>query len=128
MATKSKLATPDWIREGFDSKADWEKSHGIKSGKKKTESSSTKSNSTEKKKDKVFKVRRCPKCGSDKVKVIISGQEDLDFEDEDAIPEGKANGDWECLKCKWKGKNVKEEEMTENEFMKYLDETGEEVA
>ncbi len=124
---KSKLATPDWILEGYDSPAEYNKAHGI-GGKKKTESSSTKLNSTEKKKDKVFKVRRCPKCGSDKVKVIISGQEDLDFEDEDAIPEGKANGDWECLTCKWKGKNVKEEEMSEDEFMKYLDEKGEDVA
>lgn len=124
MIKKAKLSTPDWIIEGFDSKSDWEKSHGIKNDKKvvkKIESKNEKS-------AKVFKVRRCPKCGSDKVKVVISGQEDLDFEDEDAIPEGKAEGDWECLKCKWRGKNVKEEEMNENEFMKYLDETGVEMA
>ena len=28
------MKTPEWILEGFDSKADWEKSKGIKSKKK----------------------------------------------------------------------------------------------
>jgi len=95
-----KLATPDWIREGFDSKADWEKAHGT--GKKKKEG-------------KTFKLRRCPKCGSDNVAVVLNGEE------------GKATGEWECKKCKWKGANVKEEELSEDQFMKYLDEQGAEV-
>jgi len=81
-----KLKTPDWILKG-------EKG----SSKKKTE--------------KVFKVRRCPKCGSDDVGVVV----------------GKI-GFWECKKCKWNGEDIKKEEMNEDEFMKYLDEKGEEVS
>jgi ribosomal protein L37AE/L43A len=64
-----------------------------------------------KKKGKTFKVRRCPSCGSDDVGVIIG-----------------EIGLWECRKCKWQGEKVKEEELDEEEFMKYLDEKGEEVA
>lgn len=63
-----------------------------------------------KKKLKSFKIRLCPKCGSDDVSVIL-GNED-----------GKGKGEWECKKCKWKGTNIKEKEMNEEEFMKYLDE------
>ena len=96
-----KLSTPDWIKEGFDSKADWEKAQG-KSGKKKT--------------GKTFKVRRCPKCGSDDVGVKLVGQE------------GKDARNWECRKCKWTGTDIKIDELDEDEFMKYLDERGEEVA
>ena len=95
------MQTPDWILEGFDSKADWEKAHGIKE-KKKT--------------GKTFKVRKCPKCNSDKVGVLLVGEE------------GKSKGEWECHKCKWTGKEVKQEELDEEEFMKYLDEKGEDVA
>ena len=95
-----KLATPDWIKEGFDSKKDWEKAHG--SGKKK-------------KSDKTFKLRLCPKCESDKISVVL-GEE-----------EGKNKGEWECKKCGWRGSDIKEKELTEEEFMKYLDENGEEV-
>ena len=48
-----KLATPDWIKEGYDSKEEYEKKKGIKS----------------KKKDgKIFKIRKCPKCRSDRYK------------------------------------------------------------
>ncbi|MDO8623448.1 MAG: hypothetical protein Q7R52_04330 [archaeon] len=97
-----KLATPDWIREGYDSKEEYEKSCGIKN-KKKT-------------KEKTFKIRRCPKCKSDDVSVLLTGEE------------GKGKGEWECKKCKWKGRDVKEEEISEDDFMKYLDEKGEEVA
>src|SRR5271157_5555383 len=97
-----KLATPDWIREGFDSKADWEKSQGVSKKKKSSE--------------KTFRLRRCPKCGSDQVAVIL-GEE-----------EGKNRGEWECKKCSWKGTDVKEEELNEEKFMKYLDEKGEVVA
>ena len=91
------MKTPDWILEGFDSKADWEKKQGVVS---KT-----------KKKGKTFKVRESPKCGSDDIGVSI----------------GEV-GVWECRKCGWKGVNVKEREFDEDEFMKYLDEKGEEVA
>ena len=94
----SAMKTPDWIIEGFDSKADWEKKKGIKS----------------KKKGKTYKVRNCPKCGGD-VKIVLVG-------------EGKTADNWECHKCKWKGRDVKIDELTEDEFMKYLDEKGEEVA
>ncbi len=100
---KSKLATPDWIKEGYDSPADWEKAHG-KSKKKKAEG-------------KTFKIRKCPKCKSDKVNVVLSGSD----------AEEGGGKEWECQKCKWHGKNIEEEELTEDEFMKYLDEKGEEV-
>ena len=65
----------------------------------------------EKKKGKTFRLRRCPECGSDELSVVI-GEVGL----------------WECRKCSWKGEDVKEDELTEDEFMKYLDEKGEEVA
>ena len=92
---KSNVKTPDWILEGYDSKADYEKAKGI----------------TSKKKGKTFKVRKCPECNSDEIKVKI----------------GEV-GVWECSKCKWSGKEVKEDELDEDEFMKYLDEKGEDVA
>ena len=95
------MKTPDWILEGFDSKIDWEKSKGI---------------SSKKKEGKTFKVRECPECGSDKVVVVLGGSE------------GKGSEGWECKKCKWNGRDVKEEELGEEEFMKYLDKKGEEVA
>lgn len=97
---KSKLSTPDWIREGYDSKEAYEKKKGIKA---------------KKEKGKTFKLRRCPKCKSDKVIVVLTGEE------------GNGSGEWECKKCGWKGRDVKEEELTEDEFMKYLDEQGVEV-
>lgn len=97
-----KLSTPDWIREGFNSKEDWEKKHGVSKKKKKV--------------GKFFKIRKCPKCGDDNVSVLLNGEE------------GKSAREWECKNCKWHGKNVKEEELNEEEFMKYLDEKGEDVA
>ncbi len=97
-----KLSTPDWIKEGYDSKEAYEKKKGVK-GKKKSE-------------EKTFKVKKCPECGSDKVNVLLTGEE------------GKAAREWECKKCKWHGKDIDEKELTEEEFMKYLDEKGEEVA
>ena len=102
MAKKSKLKTPDWILEGYDSEEEYEKAKGISS------SNSGKSGKT-------FKIRKCPKCGSDSVNVKITGEE------------GKS-GEWECKKCKWEGRNVKEKELSEDEFMKYLDEKGEDVS
>ena len=65
----------------------------------------------EKKIEKTFKIRKCLECNSDKVEVVI----------------GKV-GVWECKKCKWKGEDVKQQELNEKEFMKYLDEKGEEVS
>ncbi len=66
---------------------------------------------TKSKKQKTFKLRRCPKCDSDNVGVVIG-----------------ENGMWECKKCGYKGKEIKEEELGEEEFMKHLDEKGEVVA
>ena len=100
MAKKSKLSTPNWIRKGYDSEADYEKAKGVPDSK-------------TRKKGKTFKLRRCPKCNSSEVNVIV-GEE--------------ASRKWECKKCNWKGKDIKEEEIAEDEFMKFLDEKGEGVA
>ncbi|OYT36720.1 hypothetical protein B6U91_00590 [Candidatus Pacearchaeota archaeon ex4484_71] len=101
MAKKSKVKTPDWILEGYDSPEEYNKAKGIK---------------TTKKSGKTFKLRICPKCGSDEVQVVIGGEE------------GKGAKGWECKKCGWKGKNVDEKELSEEEFMEYLDKKGEKVA
>ena len=63
-----------------------------------------------------IQIEKVPKWGSDRVSVVL-GEE-----------EGKNKGEWECKKCGWKGANVKEEELDEEKFMKYLDEKGEEVS
>ncbi len=97
-----KLATPDWIKGGYDSPEAYAKAKGIKNKKKSGE--------------KTFKIRKCPKCRSNKVNVVLTGEE------------GKTAKEWECKKCKWHGKNVEEEELNEDEFMKYLDENGVDVA
>ena len=86
MAKKSKRKTPDWILKG-DEKV------------------------SKKKSGKTFKIRRCPKCNSDDVKVVV----------------GEV-GVWECISCGYKGKELNQEELSEEEFMIYLDEKGEEVA
>ena len=101
MAKKGKLSTPDWIKEGYDSPAEYAKSKGLKK---------------KEKVGKTFKIRKCPECDSDEVGILLIGEE------------GKKAKDWECRKCKWKGSDVKEEELTEDEFMKYLDTKGEDVA
>jgi hypothetical protein len=111
---KAKLETPDWIKEGFDSKADWEKAHG--SSKKKKEKTDD---------GKTFKVRKCPKCGSYDVNVVLSEE---GSDDEDLESSKKVVGEWECKKCGWTGRGIEEEELSEDDFMKYLDEKGEEVA
>ncbi len=75
-----KIKTPDWV---------------LKGGKK-----------PESKKEKAaFRIRQCPKCGSDKVGVIL-GEE-----------EGKGRGEWECKKCGWKGKDINMKDVSEEEFM-----------
>jgi len=90
-----KLSTPDWIREGFDSKADWEKSRGEKKPGKKA--------------DKTFKIKICPECESSEVKVVLTGDE------------GKGDNGWECKSCSWKGGDIEEKELGEDEFLEYLD-------
>ena len=117
MPKKSKLKTPDWIVEGYDSPAAYNKAR------QKAEPLATSSNLSQskeiiekKKTGKTFKLRKCPKCGSDGVGVVITGEE------------GKKAKDWECRKCKWTGKDIEEQELNEDEFMKYLDEKGEGVA
>jgi DNA-directed RNA polymerase subunit M/transcription elongation factor TFIIS len=102
---KSKLKTPDWIIEGYDSPEAYAKAKG---------------KSTEKKEGKTFKIRVCPKCGSDDVGVALSN---LDSEEE-----SNTGKQWECRKCKWIGSNIKERELTEDELMAHLDKKGEEVA
>ena len=95
------MKTADWILEGFDSEEEYDKAKGVK---------------TKKKEGKTFRLRRCPKCNGDEVAVVLVGEE------------GKNKGEWECKKCKWVGADIKEDELTEDEFMKYLDEKGEEVS
>jgi len=111
MAKKNKLSTPDWITEGFDSKADWEKSHGVSEKKGHPRVYPETFSKKGLQGAKTFKIRECPKCNSDEVSVVI----------------GEV-GMWECKKCKWRGMDINEKELTEDEFMKYLDEKGEEVA
>ena len=86
-----KLKTPDWILQGKKAPA-------------------------KKKKEKTFKIRKCPKCRSDDVGIVLIGEE------------GKSAKEWECKKCGWKGTDINEEELTEEQFMKYLDDKGEETA
>ena len=102
MAKKNKLSTPQWILDGYDSEEEYNKSKGV---------------SSTKKKGKTFKIRECPKCSSDEVGVDITGEE---------CKGGKCN--WECRKCKWKGQDIVEKELTEDELMEYMDKKGEEVA
>lgn len=127
---KGKLSTPAWIIEGYDSEADYNKAKGISTGHpkgvhlggartpKRGENLFKASSRPRKskillgaKKGKTFKIRECAKCGSDDVAVVIGDV-----------------GMWKCKKCGWKGVDVVEKELTEDEFMKYLDEKGEEVA
>ena len=104
-----KLETPAWIREGFDSKADWEKAQGKKGAKAstgKTESKTPSKKSGAKVSGKTYKVKKCPKCKSNNVAVVLTGEE------------GKGTREWECKKCKWVGKNVDIAEVSEDEFLK----------
>ena len=89
-----KLTTPNWVKEGFDSKADWEKTQGI--NKKKISG-------------KIFKLKKCPKCKSTEISIVLVGEE------------GKRADNWECKKCKWKGRNVLVEEVGEEEFLEALE-------
>ena|SRR3989344_9570668 len=118
MVKKSKLATPEWILEGYDSEEEYNKKKGVKKEKKKDghRSVSPKALNAGRK---TFKIRECPKCGSDEVGVVLSG---IDLEEESGTGQ-----EWECRKCKWKGEDIVKKELNEEELMKYLDEKGEEV-
>ena len=102
---KSKLSTPAWTLEGYDSEADYNKSKGI---------------DKKKKEGKIFKIRECPKCSSDDVGLVLSNS--------DTEEESNTGRDWKCNKCKWQGSDVNVKELNEDELMKYLDEKNEEVA
>lgn len=102
MAKKNKLSTPAWILEGYDSPAEYNKAKGIKEEKKPAKK-------TKKKSGKGFKIKICPKCKSENVGVVIGGEE------------GKGSKGWECQKCKWKGMEVGEKEVSEDEFLKSLE-------
>jgi len=102
MAKAGKIQTPDWVLEGYESKKEYEKAKGLNKGKKSEE--------------KTFKIKVCPKCGGYDVSVLLIGEE------------GKSAKDWECKSCKWSGRNIGEKELDEEDFMKYLDDKGEEVA
>ena len=97
MLKKSKLKTPNWILEGYDSEAEYNNVKGI---------------DKKKKVDGVFTLKLCSKCGSEKVRVVLC--------------EDKKTK-WKCEKCGWSGTQIKEKELAEEEFMKYLDEKGEEL-
>ena len=103
---KSKLKTPDWVLEGYASPEEYAKANG--------------KSPPEKKEGKTFKMKVCPKCGSDDVAITLSN---LDSEEESST--GKQ---WECKKCKWTGGDIKEKELTEEELMVHLDKKGEDVA
>ncbi len=112
---KKKLETPEWIRQGYDSPAEYAKATGKGEGHCSVYPKAL-NTGVKKKTGKTFKIRECPKCGSDDVGVALVGEE------------GKKADNWECRKCKWKGKDIKEKELTEDEMMKYLDEKGEGVS
>jgi hypothetical protein len=105
MVKKSKIQTPEWVLKGFDS----EKEYLAKTGKKKQSSS------------KVYKIKKCPKCKSTEIKVVLTGKEVGEEEDNYEDSESSGKGEWECKKCKWRGKNILEEEVSEDEFLDYLE-------
>ncbi len=126
MAKKSKLSTPDWIKEGYDSPDAYNKAKGKisvhrsvfpKEGRVLLRSPKTQ-NEGGKKVGKTFKIRVCPECKSDEVGVVLSGSD----------AEEGGGKEWECHKCKWTGTDVAKKELTEDEFMKYLDDKEEPVA
>ena len=108
---KEKMKTPEWILGGYDSPAAYNKARQKAEPLASSSKSQTKGISTKKEAGKTFNIRECPKCGSDEVGVVIG-----------------ESGFWECRKCKWKGTEIKEKELTEDELMEYLDSKGEDVA
>lgn len=79
-----RIKTPDWVLKGK------EKPKVKKAGK-------------------TYKIRKCPKCGSTDIGVVLGYEE------------GKGKGEWECKKCKWNGKNVNEEEVLEEKFLELME-------
>jgi len=94
-----KLKTPEWILMGYKSREEYERETGKKASKKKE--------------GKIYKIKICPKCKSNEVRIVLSN---LDSEEETNT--GKQ---WECLKCKWKGKNIDEKEVNEDEFLEHIE-------
>lgn len=90
-----KLSTPEWILKGYKSKEEYDKKIGNKTGTGKGKAAG-----------KTHKVKKCPKCSSTDVGIVL-GQE-----------EGKGKSEWECKKCKWKGRDIDEKEVDEEEFLK----------
>ncbi|MBU2104687.1 MAG: hypothetical protein KKF67_02850 [Nanoarchaeota archaeon] len=124
MPSKNKLKTPEWVLEGYDSLKEYEKSKGIKTSTQgctprrrenlyEAPKDFNKKSLQGAKKGKTFKIRECPKCSSDDVGVLLGNDE------------GKRTGEWECHKCKWKGKDILEKELSDEEFIKYMEEKGE---
>jgi len=93
MVKRKKLETPEWIKKGYGSEDEYLESSIEKPAKK----SSSK---------KTYKIRICPVCKSDDVKVVV-GEE--------------AKGLWFCNGCKWKGKGIEEKIVSEEEFLSYLE-------
>jgi transcription elongation factor Elf1 len=91
---KGKLSTPDWIKEGYKSKEEYERKKGIK------EKGKT---------GKTYKIKVCPKCGSSNVSVVLVGEE------------GKKANDWECKACKWRGRGIDDKELNEDEFLEHME-------
>lgn len=92
-----KIQTPDWVLKGKPKPAS-PKTEKVKQKSKKKETGKT------------YKLRVCPKCGSDDVSVVLVGQE------------GKRADNWECKKCKWNGKDIAEKEISEDDFLKRAEE------
>lgn len=90
----SKLETPDWIKEGYDSPAEYAKAKGIKKKSKKKVGAVLGE----------LKVKICPKCKSRDVGVVIG-----------------EIGQWECKKCKWQGEDIDEEPVSEEKYFKILE-------
>ncbi len=78
MPKKSKITTPDWVLKGEKPPA-------------------------KNKAEKTFKIRECPKCKSDNVVVVLTGEEGSDEDELLATSskrgQGKGKGEWECRKC-----------------------------
>jgi len=104
MPKKSKISTPEWILEGYNSLSEYAKAKSKKPQKKNS--------------SRIFKIKQCPECKSDDVKIVLSGKDS----------EQGGGKEWKCNKCSWTGENIQEKELTEDEFMKYLDDKGEGVA
>jgi len=87
---KPKIQTPDWILKGKDKPSE------------------------KKPKEKTFKIKKCQKCKSNDISVLLG------------IEEGKGKGEWQCKKCNWQGRNPLEEEIGGDEFLEYLENKGNE--